>query len=318
MTYMFYKRILPFVLCLVFLLTGCQPQDLPPGEDGKLEVLAVESFLADIAQQVAGTRLQVATLIPVGVDPHAFEVTPRDVAKISHARVLIMNGTGYEEWLEPVLENAAGERLVIEASQGLTPRQAESDVHDGEDQAGEDEHAHEGDPHFWLDPTLAIQYVENIRNGLIQADPDGQAIYARNAEAYITQLKELDAWIQEQVGQIPQKQRLIVTNHDSFGYYADRYGFEVVGTLIPSISSGATPSARELARLVDAIRVSNAPAVFLETGANPDLARQLERDTGVEVVAGLYVESTGKPGGEASSYIEMLKFNTLAFVGALR
>ena len=128
----------------------------------------------------------------------------------------------------------------------------------------------------------------------------------------------MDAWITEQVNQIPPERRLIVTNHESFGYYADRYGFKVVGTLIPSISSGASPSARELARLVDAIQASNAPAVFLETGANPDLANQLERDTGLKVVAGLYVKSTSKPGGEASSYIEMMKFDTLAFVEALR
>ena len=295
------------------LLVACQPTEVSTSLAGELQVLAVESFLADIAQQVAGERLTVETLIPVGTDPHTFEATPRDVAKITHAQVLIINGAGYEEWLKPVLDNADGERLLIEASAGLVPRQ----IGDGE-HTDNDEHGHEGDPHFWLDPLLAIQYVENIRAGLSQVDPGGQAEYSSNAEAYVNQLKELDAWITQQVGRIPPEQRKIVTNHDSFGYYADRYGFMVVGAIIPSVSSGASPSAQELARLVDAIRAANAAAVFLEIGANPDLANQLERETGVKVITGLYIESTSGPGGEASSYIEMMKFNTRAFVEALR
>ena len=156
---------------LVLLLSACQAQAAHTGQPGTLRVLAVKSFLADMAQQVAGPRLQVETLIPLGIDPHAFEVTPRDVTRIAHAQVLIVNGAGYEEWLRPTLANAGGERLVIEASSGLTPRQPAS----GE-QTGKDEHS-QGDPHFWLDPLLAIQYVENIRAGLSQADPDGQAEY---------------------------------------------------------------------------------------------------------------------------------------------
>lgn len=301
------------IALLPLLLTACQAQATPAGQAGSLGVLAVESFLADMAQQVAGSRVQVRTLIPVGIDPHSFEVTPRDVAKIAHAQVLIVNGAGYEEWLKPTLANAGGEQLVIEASNGLTSRQP---VVGEQSSAGE--HANEADPHFWLDPLLAIRYVENIRDGLSQVDPGGQAEYAHNAEVYIARLIQLDAWVHEQVKQIPPQRRLIVTNHESFGYYADRYGFEVVGSLIPSISSGASPSARELAQLVDAIRASNAPAVFLETGANPDLANQLERDTGVKVITGLYVESTSAPGGKASSYIDMVKYDTLAFVEALR
>lgn len=308
-------RIKNSLLILIFFLflPACQLQSAPASQAGPLRVLAVESFLADMAQSVAGSRMQVETLIPVGIDPHSFEVTPRDVTRITHAQVLIVNGAGYEEWLKPTLANAGGERLVIEASSGLTSRQPV----EGEQSMG-GEHGNEGDPHFWLDPLLAIHYVENIRDGLIQADPEGWAAYSYNAEDYIAQLKLLDEWVQKQVEQIPPERRLIVTNHESFGYFADRYGFKVVGALIPSISSGASPSARELAQLIDAIRASKAPAVFLETGANPDLANQLERDTGVKVIAGLYIESTSQSGGEASSYIDMVKYDTLAFVEALR
>ncbi len=112
-------------------------------------------------------------------------------------------------------------------------------------------HHHEGDPHFWLDPNNVIQYVENIRDGLIAADPAGKDIYTQNAAAYITQLKELDGWIQEQVAQVPAERRLLVTNHESFGYFADRYGFQIIGTIIPYVSTGASPSAQQMARLVD-------------------------------------------------------------------
>lgn len=300
-------------LGLAWLLFACQSTAVPADQSGAARVLAIESFLADIAQQVAGERLTIETLIPTGTDPHSFEVTPGDVTRIAKAQVLIVNGAGYEEWLQPTLENAGGERLVIEASAGLASRQPEAGEH-----VEEEGHAHGGDPHFWLNPLLVIQYVENIRLGLSTIDPQGEAEYTRNAQAYTAQLRELDAWIIEQVGQIPPGQRLIVTNHESFGYYADRYGFKVVGAIIPSVSSGASPSAQELARLVDAIRAAEAPAVFLEIGANPDLAYQLERETGVKVITGLHVESISEPGGEAGSYIEMMKFNTRAFVEALR
>ena len=123
-------------------------------------------------------------------------------------------------------------------------------------------HHHEGDPHFWLDPLNVVKYVENIRDGLIAADPAGKDVYTQNADAYIAQLNELDAWIKQQVVAIPDERRLIVTNHESFGYFADRYGFKIIGTIIPSVSSGASPSAQQMARLMDHIRETNASAIF--------------------------------------------------------
>ena len=153
---------------------------------------------------------------------------------------------------------------------------------------GGDHHHDAGDPHFWLDPTKAITYVENIRDGLSQADPAGKDVYAANAAAYIAQLQELDTWIAQQVGQsIPAERRQIVTNHESFGYFADRYGFTIIGTVVPSVSTGSAPSAQQLARLVDRIKATGAPAIFLETGANPQLAQQVAAETGVKVVTDL-------------------------------
>jgi ABC-type Zn uptake system ZnuABC Zn-binding protein ZnuA len=276
-------------------------QDLP-------RVLAVETFLADMAQNVAGERLEVESLMPIGLDPHAFQPTPGDVAKIADSQVLVVNGAGFEEWLDETLANAGGERTVIEASAGLQTRTPA---------AGEilDEAQ---DPHFWLDPLSAIRYVENIRDGLIEADPEGKAVYTQNAEAYKASLVDLDAWIRGQVEQIPADRRLLVTNHESFGYFADRYGFEVVGTVLPSISTGAAPSAEQMAALIETIRASGARAIFLETGADQRLADQIAQETGVRVITGLYSHSVTEPGGEAPTYIDMMKYNTQMIVDALK
>ena len=294
------------------MLAACGPAaPAPPAADQTPRVLAVETFLTDIAQNVAGDRLAVDALMPIGVDPHAFEPTPQDVARIAKSQVLITNGAGFETWLSKVLENAGGKRLVVEAAAGLSSRQA---------RAGEivdPDHA-ETDPHFWLDPISVIKYTENIRDALSQVDPEGTALYAKNAEAYIGKLRELDAWITDQVQQVPESRRLLVTNHESFGYFADRYGFRVVGTVIPSVSTGASPSAQQLASLVDHLKATNAPAIFLETGANPQLANQLAQETGIKIVNDLYTHSVTEPSGNAPTYIDMMRYNVQKIVEALK
>jgi ABC-type Zn uptake system ZnuABC Zn-binding protein ZnuA len=160
--------------------------------------------------------------------------------------------------------------------------------------------------------------VENIRDGLIQADPAGKDIYTRNASAYIAQLNDLDAWITAEVAQIPVEQRLLVTNHESLGYFADRYGFRVIGAIIPSVSTSASPSAKQLAALIDKIKASKAPAIFLETGSNPQLAQQIAHETGVKVVSDLYTHSVSAPDGPAPTYIDLMRYNTQQIVEALK
>jgi len=252
--------------------------------------------------------------MPLGADPHSFEPTPQDVARVADSDVLIINGVGFEEFLTPLLQNAGGKRRMIEASSGLTLRTATT----GETSSFEEDHAHDRDPHFWLNPINTIRYVENIRDGLSQADPTGKDIYTRNAEAYITQLNDLDAWITAQVAQIPAEQRLLVTNHESLGYYADRYGFRVVGAIIPSVSTNSSPSAKQLAALIDQIKASGAPAIFLETGSNPQLAQQIAHETGVKVVSDLYTHSVSAPDGPASTYMGLMRYNTQQIIEALK
>jgi ABC-type Zn uptake system ZnuABC Zn-binding protein ZnuA len=301
------------VLLGLAMLAACQPPRQaaqPAGAQTALKVVASETFLADIAQNVAGDRTKIEALMPIGVDPHGFEPTPTDVAKIADSNVLIVNGAGLEEFLSRLLKNAGGQRTVIEAAAGLVPRQR---------QAGElADPDHAVDPHFWLDPNNVVKYVENIRDGLSTADPAGAATYQANAAAYIAKLKELDRWIADRVKEVPEARRLLVTNHESFGYFADRYGFKIVGTLLPSVSTESSPSAQQLAQLIDRIKAAGVKAIFLETGTNPQLADQVVTETGSRVITNLYSHSLTAAGGPAPTYIDMMKFNTTTIVDALK
>ena len=277
---------------------------------GALDVVASTSFLADIAQNVAGDRFQVQSLIPVGTDPHAFEPTPSDLKKVAGADLVIVNGAGLEGTLLTTLQNAVGDTPVVDASAGLptrTPQPGEPQLASGEK-----------DPHFWLDPKLVKTYVSNIEQAFSLADPAGAATYKANAAAYDKKLDALDAWIRQQVAQVPQADRKLVTDHASLGYFADRYGFTVVGTVIPSASTGETPTARQLADLTQAIRATGARAIFVDASDNPQLAEQIGNETGVRVVTGLLDHSLTAADGAAPTYIEMMKYDTRQIVEALK
>ena len=291
------------ILLLLIAATACAPSTSSDPRTHTV-ILTSTTFLADITRNIAGERLLVDSLLPVGTDPHSYQPVPQDVAKIEQSKLLIINGAEYEHFLESLLENAGGERETIEASAGLRLRtDAESE--------------HGVDPHLWLDPNNVIAYVENIREGLTHFDTDGAAIYKSNADTYIMQLKDLDVWINEQVAQIPSERRLLVTNHEALGYFAERYGFKVVGTVIESFSSDASPSAQQMAALVDQIKSSGAPAIFLDASDNPALARQIADETSVAVITDLHLESLSD-GPPAATYIDMMKHNVTQIMSALR
>ncbi len=293
----------------ILLAAACQSAPAPTkAAVPTLNIVAAETFLADIAQNVAGERATVKSLMPLGVDPHSFEPTPQDVATVAESNVLIVNGAGFEGFLDELLQNAGGQRTVIEASAGLTPRQPAATENVDEPL----------DPHFWLDPNNAIKYVENIRDALQKIDPSVAVYYGANADKYIQQLTALDQAIRTQIAAIPADRRLIVTNHESFGYFADRYGFKVIGTIIPSVSTGSAPSAQQLAHLIDTIKATGASAIFLETGTNPQLAQQIASETGIKVVTDLYSHSLSDARGSAPTYVDMIQTNVAAIVKALK
>ena len=293
---------------------GCSRPPAPPAAPAP--VIAVENFLADFTRQVAGTRQDVRSLVPFGVDPHGYEPTPQDVASVARARLIVVNGAGLESFITKLISNAGGDRPLVEASAGLTSRTArEGEVLEGGAIAAGP--GAEPDPHFWMDPVMTVRYVQNIRDALSRVDPAGEKTYGANADAYIKQLRDLDAWIADQVAAIPSEKRLLVTNHESLGYFADRYGFHIVGTVIPSVSSEASPTARQLARLVDGLKKAGAPAVFLEVGGNPQLARQVAQEAGIRVVTELYTHSLTDSSGPAPTYLDMMRYNVKTIVEAL-
>jgi ABC-type Zn uptake system ZnuABC Zn-binding protein ZnuA len=287
------------ILTILFIgaLTSCLGS-APP------DILTTTTILADIARNVAGDQLVTESLLPFGADPYSYQPAPQDTKKIDQSRVLIVNGAEYERPLEPLLANAGDKKEFVEASTGLRLRT---------DPANDQEL----DPHLWLDPNNVIVYVDNIREGLTHFNPEGADVYQANASAYITQLQELDAWINGQVAQIPPQRRVLVTNHDSMEYFAERYGFKVVGTIIQGFSSEASPSAEQMADLTDRIKLFEAPAIFLDAADNPALAQQIASETGVKVVTDMHFESLTQ-GAPAETYIDMMRYNVTKIVEALK
>lgn len=286
-------------------LTACSTA-ASPSTDGGLAIVATTSLIGDAARQVGGSRVDVRVLLPLGADPHAYEPRPQDMAALTDADLVLVNGFGLEETLEPLLENA---KNIVVVSEGIEALPFEGE-HESEEEHGLD-------PHVWQDPNNVLVWARNIADAFAQADPAHADEYAANAEKYIAELTALDAWIKEQVAQIPQANRKLVTEHATFGYFAARYGFEQVGAIIPSVSTGASPSAQELAALEDAIRASGAKAVFVGSTVGPDLSRRVAEDTGVRLVF-LFTDSLSPVGGGAETYLAMMRHNVSAMVEALK
>ncbi len=300
------RHLLSSLIFMVVLTSACSAAPAVETPSGARQVLAVETFLADIAQNVAGERLGVESLLPVASDPHEFQPTAQDLIRIARSPVLIVNGAGYETWLTKMLESDAGPRRVIVASAGLVPNPDPSGGYPA------------GDPHLWMNPSHVIRYVENIRDGLAEIDPAGKEVYRANAEAYLARLKDLDRWARQQIAQLPPERRLLVTNHDTLRYFAQAYGFEIVGLVIPGLTSEASASARQLASLVETMRSRGVRAIFLDAGENSKLAEQIAAESGARVVADLFVESLSPPDGPAPTYLDMIRHDVTIIVEALK
>jgi ABC-type Zn uptake system ZnuABC Zn-binding protein ZnuA len=311
-------------LSLLLILTGCTPTAPTAGEDD-LRVLAVTTITGDVVKAVAGDHITVSVFLPPGADPHSFEASPRDIALLADADLIFASGAGLEEFLTPLLENAKPQAVLISLSDDLELIEADShedehedegEEHEGEEHEGE-EHAHEGgDPHTWLDPHNVSLWTESIERALAELDPANAEAYAANAEAYRQELAALDEWIAAQVAHIPADRRKLVSDHTSLTYFAARYGFELVGAVIPGYSTTAEPSAQELARLEDTIRAAGVRAIFVEEEGNPRLAQRVAQDTGAEIVR-LYIGSLSAPGGPASTYLDLMRYNVSAIVSGL-
>ncbi len=287
------------------------PVSLAAGE--RLQVVATTNIVGDIVDQVGSDRIELITLMDIGIDPHSYVPTPADSAAIHDAHVVFASGAGLESDLERVFESAGGTAVHVYLSDGLQHRLIGGALEE------DDGHAHdEGDidPHVWFDVTNVIAWVQTVEQVLSTLDPANAEAYQANAANYTQELQALDAWVIEQVATIPQANRKLVTNHPSFGYLAGRYGLEQVGAIYP-FSPSAEPSARDIALLEDSILEYGVPAVFAESTVNPKLAEQVAADTGVKLVA-LYSGSLGEPGSGAETYISLMRYDVSAIVSALR
>jgi ABC-type Zn uptake system ZnuABC Zn-binding protein ZnuA len=243
---------------------------------------------------------------------HSFQPTPQDVAKVADADVIFANGAGLETFLQPMLQNAGSKAQIVSVSDGVKILAA-PDLHTG---GPPDVHAG-GDPHTWFDPDNVVLWTQNIAKELSKLDPAHAQSYNANAQKYQAQLKDLDTWIRDQVSQLPQANRQLVTDHDSFTYFADHYGFKMVGAVIPGYNTLAEPSAQDLANLEDTIRKLGVKAIFVGETANPALTERVTQDTGIRLVT-LYNASLSKPDGPAATYLDFMRYNVNAIVKALK
>jgi zinc/manganese transport system substrate-binding protein/manganese/iron transport system substrate-binding protein len=303
---------------LLFLLAACgstdkraddfpeikNPPTVAPGQ--KVNLVATTTQVADFARVVGGDRVTVIDLVKPGTDAHEYEPTPQDAQHVAQADLIAINGVGLEAYLGNLLEQAGSDRPVAVLSRGIKTRKG----------AGDEQKA--GDPHVWLNPLNVKTMVDNLAAALSAVDPAGADSYRANAAAYKQQLDALDTSIQEQINTIPRDRRKVVTTHDAFGYYIDRYGLTYVGSVIPSTDTNAQPSAKQVADIVRTIKQERVPAIFIESSLNPKLEEQIAQDAGVKVVGTLYTDSLGEPGSAAATYLGMMQANTTAIVDGLR
>jgi ABC-type Zn uptake system ZnuABC Zn-binding protein ZnuA len=302
------------------------PKDLSQinlSHDEKLLVIATTSIVADVIASVGGNEISLATLIPAGTDPHAYEPKARDYHRMAISHVVFISGAGLETFIDEALNQIAGDVPIVSLSRDLELRRyadydsiLDADVETTPGKGDSHEHASPVDPHVWLDPLNVVRWAENAASTLIALDPRNADVYRDNAKLYVDELEELHAWSESQLAHIPQEDRALVSDHRLFGYFTDRYGFEVVGSVVSAFSSAASSSARDLAELQDLILEREVKVIFVGETTSRRLADQIAEDTGIEVIV-LYTGSLSQAGGEADTYIKFMEHNVRKIVRAL-
>ncbi len=308
--------------------TAPAPQSSPTFQTlPEISVVATSNIVGNWVKRVGGERVNFFPLLPPAADPHTFQPGARDIATVADADMIFSVGLSLEaSWLDELIENAARDHDAIISLGELAEPIEFIDIFDGEgkheeegeDHEGEDGHIHSDlDPHFWFDPLRVQGAVNEITARLSALDPGGAGYYLSNATLYNRELAELHSWIQERVATIPEDDRILVTSHDSFQYFAGRYGFEVVGAIFPTTTE-AEPTAQDLAKLVETIEHEGARVVFTENIHSSRLAQRIAEETGVTLIGSLYTGSLGEPGGEAGTYTDMMRYNVGTIVEALK
>ncbi|WP_330084283.1 metal ABC transporter substrate-binding protein [Methylocystis iwaonis] len=264
-----------------------------------LPVVASFSIIGDFVRQVGGDRVTVTTLVGPDGDAHVYQPTPADGRKIAQAKLIFVNGLGFEGWLERLVAAAKSKGTIVTLGKGVTARPGEEGT----------------DPHAWQDVANAKVYVAEIRDALAVADPAGAGAYQANAAAYLARLDALDAEIVKALDAIPKERRRVVSTHDAFGYFSARYGVEFIAP--QGVSTEAEASARDIARIIDSVRQHKVGAVFLENIADPRLAKRISAETGAKIGGTLYSDALSGPKGDGANYIDMMRHNVRELSKAL-
>ncbi len=270
-------------------------------QDKKL-VVATASMIADMAENIAGGEVDIKMIVPIGGDPHLYEPTPKDAQLVNGADLVLMNGLTFEGWLTELVENSGTKASTVLVTKGIQPIESAT-------------YKNSADPHAWMDAELGLMYIQNIKEALVALAPEHAETFEFNYGVYKKQLIELDQYIQSKIQTIPVNQRVLITSHDAFQYYGQKYGIRLEAIL--GTSTDAEVQTSDVMRLNKVIKESGVPAVFVESTVNPKLLKQLAQDNDIEIGGELYADSIGDKDSPASSYIDMLKYNTDVIVKAL-
>ena len=286
------KNILFFAFALFLNLSFAQ----------KPKIVATASMIADMARNIAGDKMEIDCIVPIGGDPHLHEPTPRDAMLVSNAQLILMNGLTFEGWLNELVENSGTKAESILVTKGIKAVESLS-------------YENSADPHAWMDASNGLIYIKNIKDAFVKLDPENADVYEANYLAYRSKLEELDRFIMEKIQSIPEEKRILITSHDAFQYYGRRYGIQLEAIL--GTSTDADVQTSDIMRINKVIRENKVPAVFVESTINPKLLQQLAKDNDIEIGGELYADSIGDKDSPAPSYYDMLKYNTLTIVNAL-
>lgn len=295
------------MLAAALAVSGCSDDPGPEVAADTVTVVATTPQVADFVRIVGGNAVVVHQVVEAGADPHEFEPSPADQEAIRRSAVIFENGLDLEGWVDRAVKAAGADAPVVDTSQGASLRRASSE-------------GRETDPHIWHDPANAKVMVANIARGLTAAVPDRSADFSVRASSYTAEIDALDAEVRGQIDTIPPPQRKLVTNHDALGYFTDRYGITLVGSVIPSFDSQAELSSSQLSALVSTIRAQGVKAIFAESSLPAKTAETVASDAGVKIVAGddaLYADSLGPPGSAGDTYLKMVRHNTRQLVDNL-
>lgn len=283
----------------------------------RLPVIASFSILGDMVARVGGDRVSITTLVGPDGDAHVYEPTPNDVKAVARAKLLVVNGLGFEGWMDRLAEASSYKGPVTVASTGVVPRQmTEEGNHDGVEASADHDHDHKGvDPHAWQDVANAVIYVKNIAAGLDAADPEGKPTYEANAAAYIAELEALDAEARTAMTALPAERRKIITSHDAFGYFGAAYGLALFAP--EGVSTESEASASDVARLIRQIREDAIPAIFVENIKDRRLVDQIAAETHAVVGGELYTDALSASDGPAPTYVGMIRHNIGTLTEAL-